>query len=1587
MNSDNIPIYNNNIKNYLNQEIINTSKLDYINNNINNKIINKLITTNNDNFPTIDINTYNTDIIINIINLFSQSINLMNFMKNGLDKYDSNYNISSNIELNSYINNRNIISDNNISIPDNDYVWIFRLSETEIDLLNNSVQIINLDCIHISKFIKKYGNITKSISKENNLLLQNNAIRIYLNYFNKYINSNNISNKIYFNFIKINWFSLTEDYDLTSSKYNAVYYYYHNNYYYFIGSGVNINYFMNNTKISLLENTIQYTNILIDTMDNFLLETSTKYNELFNYILNFYYSTFNNNDDFISVNNDLNNIINTTDTNLLYIQIYLVSLDKNNNTLDYSNIDNISIAYDYTDYNKYINTNNPNNINWIDITKTKSLENGITYTDKYKYIYNQIITLLPDTNNNFIYLYDKINTKNNIVIGKKYYNSDDYINYMILVCISIDDIIPNKIVNISDTLIYGNFKICDSNNNSILSVNSNDNTISIKKKLGINTLNPSGLLDVNTIDVNIIYLLTTKFNNKVAYINTFYYDNIMNSNIFDISLLLDYNYNLFSCDYRYIKKDFDLTRIFCCPITFQNKNLYGKYKDNLYIDLWTPDTPITISSYNNEQKWIYDFFTNIVSSYEFINNLFNTYTDRNEFSQLIICDGDNGPKICYILIFKNKNYTSISTEPKYFCLFDGVDIYDHINNSIFIDDIIKLYETISKSLNLVLITDILLLNKLNISDNLNKIKNNDYSNIIYDYDNDFKKYIDNTIYYNRFGDNYLRTYAYNYIINDNNKFLYNETNKFYNGKLTKNINIGSYNLLSILNDINNNTNILLSSFSYYIYDNIFIIVVLKKISLIIDNENYEFIIACDVNVNNNIDNIKLNGHLMTKGNISFMDYNNNNLFLLDTLNSNIKINTNIGFNNNNPKSYIDINNINLNDITTIINNISYIYRKINDLTSINTYGIFNINVSYELQNYITKYNILILNNLKYKNLNSILSNSLYKKIADNIEIDDQHNTNWGYVNVSELSKNINDYINNYIDINTKNNFSNKEDEYIILLCRGYLNTINNNLYQFYFIYNSIKHELDGYSINNMLASNNFDLSLSEFYRNLFNNINTHFIDKFIQIFYLVYNSQYYLIISKILIINGIVFQLLYIVNLIKYINTNNNIILLLNNIETLPLLLQLSEYNITDSNIENNYKLFYNNINNKTLKLSVFSLDYNKIKNYIINNKIDIFSKDNLLTFIDFLIKEVNINHYYDSNNNNFNLNNYNNINELLYEYINILLNNGTSILNTNISLDNLSKLEFNQFRYILYQIVFVYNIYDLQNNIIGTLYYKSFENNNDSLLFFNTKIIEDKLIFFTIEYDLTLLIQPAINIIGNQNISGTLNISNFLKIDGFNKIFSINSLNSETDYLFGYKTIKNINPMSGLILQNAIISNNYYPNLVVERITETIDNNILDKSGLINTRSALSIRRTSQTLLMNNIIDNSNSKYGIDCAFEVQDTNNITYEIGNIGFVINGNHDNNNPIIYPKADFVINNCHINNETVIQEEIFKVSNDGDVELPKVNSSIIFNINSNTKYELNIIEDNNGNPIFNINKIKNNINVNRYQFPLENFKII
>ena len=175
MNSENIPIYNNNIKNYLNQEIKNTNKIDYINNNINNKIINKLITTNNNNLPTIDIRTNNSDIIINIINLFSQSINLLNFMKNGLDKYDSiNYNITNNIELNSYINNRNIISDNNISIPDYDYVWIFRLSETEIDLLNNFEQIINLDCIHISKFIKVYGNIIKSISKDINLLLQNN---------------------------------------------------------------------------------------------------------------------------------------------------------------------------------------------------------------------------------------------------------------------------------------------------------------------------------------------------------------------------------------------------------------------------------------------------------------------------------------------------------------------------------------------------------------------------------------------------------------------------------------------------------------------------------------------------------------------------------------------------------------------------------------------------------------------------------------------------------------------------------------------------------------------------------------------------------------------------------------------------------------------------------------------------------------------------------------------------------------------------------------------------------------------------------------------------------------------------------------------------------------------------------------------------------------------------------------------------------------------------------------------------------------------------------------------------------------------
>ena len=1391
---------------------------------------------------------------------------------------------------------------------------------------------------------------------------------------------------------------MTNNYDLTTNRYDIVYYYYNKetNKFYFISSGINIDYFIYNSNIDIINNN-QYSNTLSITMDRFINKLN-KYNNLFNYIINFNYSPYitetnNKHDkDYILINKQLSDIINN-DEDIIYLQVYLIPI--NNVPLDNDNIDNIVIAYDYTTFNKYIkddgstNFNESNNINWCYINNIITLDNNILYIDKFKYIEQQIKKLLPDSYNRLLYLYDKYNIKNNIVFGKQYNNGSIY--SMILVCISIEDILLAKFRNVSDILMYGNLKIYDNNNNSILSVNSNDNTITIKNKLGINNINPQGLLDINGIDTYIIQKLLIDFINIIYNINNVYHNikiNISKITNIELEYILG-SCELFSCEYRI--KDFDLTKIYCTPLDFIPNNIYNNTNAEPYISELI-NSYAEISNYKFQSKlWIYDFFKQINSTNFFVDNTMSKY-NQIEYSQIIISNSNYGPKLCYIIIFNNPFYTVNSDNSKYYCIFNGLDIYRYTNNKTFTSSIINIFNNISKSLDLLQISRILLKDKL--LQNIELLNKKNYNKIIYDYNsNDFKLFIDNyndSIYKDRFGNTNLYTYTIEYNIRNDNRCLYNEINKYDNGKLSKYIQINNTNftVLDIINQLNelinqNYTNIIYPSIGYYLDNNIFYISLFQNISIPYENTTLDFIIITDTNINTYIDNIKINGEVIIKGNFLLKDNNNNNKLLLNNINDYLQVNTKLGINTNNPKAYLDIDNIDYYILNNFMNYINVFYRTIIDLTDSKTYGIFDNNIPYEYQNNISKYELNNLNSLKYKNLKDILSNKIFAEIANNIQINNGNT----YINITEYSNHINNYINNYIiNDNDFNYFNNTEDEYIVLLCHGYEdNKLTDYYSSFYFVYHSLKRELDGYSIQNMLNSNNYDENIFNFFMNFFNKIlnnypKIYFLNNLIQIFYFTFDSEYYIIISKIIIDennNNNIFQLLYIVNILKYLNINciKNLFFF-NYLEIIPVILQCKVFEIFNINLDNNLDIFnqYKNYMNSILQsndinVSMLIFNYDIYKNYLYNKNPDIFSQNDLILFLNFLLDELPI-FYYNSN-------------FIIEVPWNELIQNYEKY---NIKLDELKNIQ-NIYRYIIYQLVFKFNIYNICN--LNSIFQCRILNNN-YLIFLNTYLSDNnRLHIFLIEYNLSSIINLSLNINGNNNINGILNISNnnipFIKIDPINKFFNINATNFETNYLLGYKTLNNFNPFSGLILQNAIISNNNYPNLVVERITD--DSNIESKS-INNSRSALSIRRTSKQLLINEITENNN--YGIDCAFEIQDRSNNTYEIGNIGFNINNKNDNN----YPKGDFFIKKCEINNKKsmfqnnsnfetlneVVQDDIFKVSNDGNIELPIFNSSIIFNINNNTKYEFNISEDEYENPIFKLKKIKNNIKVKEYVIP-------
>ena len=281
------------------------------------------------------------------------------------------------------------------------------------------------------------------------------------------------------------------------------------------------------------------------------------------------------------------------------------------------------------------------------------------------------------------------------------------------------------------------------------------------------------------------------------------------------------------------------------------------------------------------------------------------------------------------------------------------------------------------------------------------------------------------------------------------------------------------------------------------------------------------------------------------------------------------------------------------------------------------------------------------------------------------------------------------------------------------------------------------------------------------------------------------------------------------------------------------------------------------------------------------------------------------------------------------------------------------------------------YGIIDTEDNFVDFI-----------SLFYCSEVTTTSVTLISIELQINTVIQPSVDIKGDLRIKGDTYFHNdntntdFVSIDTNESFVGIGTNERYVNYSNNYITTTN----NDLSRHKFIVSGNRYPVAVIERLAEIQPErdpntnkiiNYPDSSlGYFTNRVGISGRRKSNYYTVNEMKEYADKyvstsirgpyigqplkyKYGIDFGFEIQDSTQITKEIGAISMVID-NIDSNNNVL---AGFNIEVDDISNDgDQIARQIMYINNDGVMNIDKIklgmdnsneNNNILLSSTNNT----------------------------------------
>jgi hypothetical protein len=244
--------------------------------------------------------------------------------------------------------------------------------------------------------------------------------------------------------------------------------------------------------------------------------------------------------------------------------------------------------------------------------------------------------------------------------------------------------------------------------------------------------------------------------------------------------------------------------------------------------------------------------------------------------------------------------------------------------------------------------------------------------------------------------------------------------------------------------------------------------------------------------------------------------------------------------------------------------------------------------------------------------------------------------------------------------------------------------------------------------------------------------------------------------------------------------------------------------------------------------------------------------------------------------------------------------------------------------------------------------------------LFYCSNVSSNSVTLISIELQINKIIQPSVDIQGDLRIKGDTYFHNnntntdFVCIDTDDSFVGIGTNIRYVNYSNNYITTTN----NDLSKHNFIVSGKNYPVAVIERIAEIqperdATNKIINYRdsdlAYFTNRVGISSRRKSDYYTVNEMKEYADKytatairgphkdkpikyRYGIDFGFEIQDSTQISREIGAIQMVIDDIDSNNNVL----AGFSIETADISNDgNQVGRQIMYINNDGVMNVDKI----------------------------------------------------